>query len=194
MDTLGLVECKSVAAGIACVDNMLKVADVELVRAGTICSGKYMIYISGDREAVNTSILAAEKSNIKLVGSFVISSISSEIVHILRNESLPNQPYINDIKAIGVVESFSVSAGIRAADRAIKKAHVSLGRFVLGQGISGKAYFVLYGDLASVQEAVDEAKNILANKLVEAVVIARPETAVIKTLINGVRKYEKNID
>lgn len=185
MDTLGLIECKSIAAGVACVDSMLKASDVQLVRAGSICPGKYIIYISGDREAVNTAILVAEKREIKLVGSFVISNISPEIINVLRNEPLIRKS--DTIGAIAVVEGFSVSATIQAADIALKKADVTLARLVLGQSIAGKGYFVLCGKLASVQEAVDVAKDNLANKLVEAVVIARPEAAVVKTLMSGVK-------
>ena len=43
MDTLGVVELSSIAAGAELADGMVKVADVELVRAATLCSGRFII-------------------------------------------------------------------------------------------------------------------------------------------------------
>ncbi len=186
MDTLGIVECKSIAHGVALSDSMLKGADVELIRSGTICPGKYMIYLAGDRASVQVAISIAKSKNIKLVGSFVISNISPQIIKAFGYKiNLDEKPDKNNISALGLVESSAVAACIEAADFAIKKADVHLGKIVLGQGLAGKAYFVLVGDLESVQTAVDEAKKILDKKLIEAVVIARPKTEVIKNLMGG---------
>jgi microcompartment protein CcmL/EutN len=48
--SIGLVELGSIAAGFQVCDTMLKTADVELVLARTICSGKYMVLIRGGPE------------------------------------------------------------------------------------------------------------------------------------------------
>ncbi len=188
MDTLGIVECRSIALGANLSDSMLKASDIELIKAGTICPGKYMIYISGDRASVSTAISLAESQNVKLAGSYVISNISPQIIRAIgRGSALSamEKEERGPISALGIVESSTVSACVEAADYAIKKADVFLGRIVLGQGLAGKAYFVVAGDLSSVNEAVFEAKTKLGKKLIEAVVIARPEAAVIKNLMGG---------
>ena len=59
MDTLGLVEVRSIAAGAELADRMVKAAEVELLRAATICSGRYLILVAGDRQAVDTAVGAA---------------------------------------------------------------------------------------------------------------------------------------
>ena len=51
MDTLGVVESRSIAAGVELADGMVKVAQVDLVRASTICSGRFLIFAAGDRAA-----------------------------------------------------------------------------------------------------------------------------------------------
>lgn len=182
MDTLGVVEIQSIAAGVELADGMMKVAHVELVRAATICSGRYLIFVSGDREAVGTSVRFAEDSGRSLVGSFVISNISPLLVAALKK---PGQYAEGD--AIGVVESRTVAANVNAADAAVKRSAVSLLRFVAGQGIHGKSYFVLGGDVASVREAVEAAGDALEQRLVESVVIPAPNPAVVKTLTGPAR-------
>lgn len=88
---------------------------------------------------------------------------------------------------MGVVECRSVSSGIVAADTVVKRSDVQLARFVSGQGINGKSYFVMSGDVASIEEAAEAARSVLGKNLVEAVVIPRPDASVVRALIKEVR-------
>ena len=45
---IGLVELKSIPAGIQTADEMLKAAEVELIMANPVCPGKYVIIVSGE--------------------------------------------------------------------------------------------------------------------------------------------------
>ena len=90
-------------------------------------------------------------------------------------------------EALGVVECRNVAAGVDAADKAVKRSDVRLLKFVSGQGIAGKSYFVLGGDVAAVREAVEAACNVLADRLVESVVIPNPAEAMASALTGGVR-------
>ena len=182
MDSLGVVEVVSIASGAELTDGMVKVADVELVRATPLCSGRFLIYVSGDREAVQTSVLHARDSQKKLVDSFVISNISPLLVEGLKK----NEPARRG-EALGIVECRNVSAGINAADKAVKKSEVRLLKFVSGQGIMGKSFYVLGGDVAAVREAVEASREVLADRLVEAVVIPNPAEAMASALTGGVR-------
>ena len=181
MDTLGVVESRSIAAGVELADGMMKAGSVQLVRAATICSGRYMIYVAGDRDAVAASVHFAETSGRSLAGHFIIANISQQVTDALRKGCLPQAG-----DAVGVVESRTVAASVAAADVAVKRADVRLVRLVTGQGINGKAYFVLCGDVAAVREAVDAAGKALGDKYIEAVVIPRPEASVLRALVGGV--------
>ena len=174
MDSLGIIESRSIAAGAVLADIMVKAADVSLIKAGTICSGRYMIHVAGDRAAVATSVSAARKAGYALAGSYTISNISQQVV-----EALKRGVSAAPCGALGVVECRTASSGIAAADKAVKRSTANLLRLVTGQGINGKSYFVLSGDVASVEEAVDAAKENLGKELVEAVVIASPDSTVI---------------
>lgn len=178
MDSLGIVESRSIAAGAALADIMVKAAGVTLVKAGTICSGRYMIHVSGDRTSVATSVAAAEEAGYSLAGSYTIGSVAKEVVEALKRSRL-----VALDQAIGVVECRKVSCGIVAADKAVKRSHADLARIVTGNGINGKCYFVLAGDIASVEEAVAAARESLGKKLVEAVVIPSPDPEVARALV-----------
>ncbi len=180
MDTLGVVETKTIASGVKMADEMLKIADVKLVKASTICSGRYLIFVSGKQSDVEMAVGHASLTN-KLTGSFVISGVSPELVTVLKKRLA-----INTEQAIGLVESSTVSAGIAAADVAVKSADISLIRFVAGLGICGKSYFLFSGELAAVEEANSVAKAFLGTKYIESIVLARPENDVVKAIV-GVR-------
>ena len=182
MDSLGVVEVTSIASGAELADGMVKVASVDLVRASTLCSGRFIIYVAGDREAVQTSVLFARESGRKLTGSFVISNVSPLLVAALKKSEVAMRG-----EALGVVECRNVAAGVDAADKAVKRSEVRLLKFVSGQGIAGKSFFVLGGDVAAVREAVEAASDVLADRLVESVVIPNPAEAMASALTGGVR-------
>ena len=182
MDSLSVVEVMSIASGAELADGMVKVASVDLVRASTLCSGRFIIYVAGDREAVQTSVLFVRESGRKLTGSFVISNVSPLLVAALKKSEVAMRG-----EALGVVECRNVAAGVDAADKAVKRSDVRLLTFVSGQGIAGKSYFVLGGDVAAVREAVEAACNVLADRLVESVVIPNPAEAMASALTGGVR-------
>jgi microcompartment protein CcmL/EutN len=182
VDTLGVVESVSIAAGVHLADGMVKAAKVELVRASTICSGRYLIYVAGDREAVGTAVNLARESGYPLVGCFVISNIAEQVLHVLK-KSFP----LEEGPALGLVECRAVAPGIMAADCAVKRSMIRLLRLVTGQGINGKCYFMFTGDVAAVREASEAACAALENRQIGTVVIPRPDPSLIRALSSGAR-------
>ena len=53
---IGMVELNSIARGIETCDYMVKAAQVDLLRASTVCPGKYLVLISGDTGDVKASM------------------------------------------------------------------------------------------------------------------------------------------
>ena len=179
MTTLGLVETKSIAAGVQVADQMMKQAEVSLVRAGTICSGRYLIHVAGEREDVKIALSAARESGVSLAGFFLISNISSQVLAALKGRDAAEKHH-----ALGLVECRTASSGIAGADAAVKAAGVILAKLVTGQGIMGKSYFVLAGELASVEAGNEAAVSCLKKHLINTVVIPSPDESVMKALIN----------
>ena len=79
-NSIGLIELTSIAAGFQACDAMLKAADVELVLARSICSGKYMVMVRGDVAAVEASVAAGiAEGKFWVIDSFVIPNLHESI-------------------------------------------------------------------------------------------------------------------
>lgn len=177
MPALGLVETAGIAAGVGLADRMVKAADVSLLRAATICGGRYMIQIEGDREAVAAALAEAAEGGVRIIGKYLIPGVGSEVLEALRRPS-----GVRLGQAIAVIEARTATAGIVAADAAVKAAAVSLAKLVTGQGINGKSYCVFCGELSSVEAGVRAAADVLANNLIDTMILAAPDRAVLGEL------------
>lgn len=184
MTSLGLVETKTIAGGIDLADAMVKHAAVELLRAQTICSGRFMILVAGDRASVGEAIAVAREGSARLHAFHLLSQVSEQVLAVLAKGD--RQPF-NPRDAMAVIECRNVVSGIGSADAAVKASGVRLVKLVCGQGINGKSYYVLGGELASVEAGAAAAEESLGTYLLERVIIASPDQAVIRAVITGGR-------
>lgn len=178
---IGLVEFSSVAQGIEGCDIMLKTASVNLLVAKTVCPGKYIVLVAGDTSAVQQSVNAGvELGADTVVDSFVIPNVHESIIPAI---SCANE--IAEVKAIGIIETFSVASLIEAADAAVKTGEVEPLRLHLAFGIGGKSYTVVTGEVAAVKSAVEAGSAVAAAKglLVRKIVIPRPHPQLVESLL-----------
>ncbi len=178
---IGLVEFTSIAQGIEGADIMAKTADVNILVAKTTCPGKYIVLVSGDvssiQQAVNAGIeLGAET----VVDSFVIPNVHPSILPAISGVST-----LNAIKALGIIETYSVASLIEAADAAVKAGDVEPLLLHLAFGIGGKSYTILTGEVAAVKAAVEVGSTLASEKglLIKQVVIPRPAKQLIESLL-----------
>ncbi len=177
---LGMVEFNSIAVGIEAADAMLKISQVELVIAKTICSGKYIALVRGDTAAVRASVEEGKSVGaIACVDDFVIPNVHPQVYPALIASSW--NPTVN---AIGVIETFSAASAVLAADRACKTAQIALMEIRMGIGIGGKAFVTLTGDVAAVRNAVDAGAQAALDQglLVRKVVIPQPREEIFNIL------------
>lgn len=180
-NSLGLVELTSIAAGYLACDAMLKAADVELVLARSICSGKYMVMVRGDVAAVEAAVSAGvSQGNFAVIDSFVIPNLHETVF-----PAISGSNKVEALEALGIVEAFSVASLIEGADAAVKTANIDLIEIRLAMALGGKAFVTLTGDVAAVQSAVDSAAQVVGQKgmLVNKVVIARPRPELLNEMI-----------
>lgn len=178
---IGLVEFTSIAQGIEGADIMVKTANVELLIAKTVCPGKYIVLVCGDTSAVQQSVNAGVELGADTVADqFVIPNVHSSILPAISCAST-----VKDIKAIGIIETFSVASLIEAADKAVKAGDVDPLRLHLAFGIGGKSYAIVTGEVAAVKSAVEAGSAVAAAKglLVRKVVIPRPAQQLIESLL-----------
>ena len=178
---IGLVELKSIPAGIQAADEMLKAAEIELIMANPVCQGKYVIIVSGDVAAVKASVNAGKES-----GSVFI--IESQVIPNIHEDVCPAITATADyeaIRAIGSLESMSALQCILAGDIIAKAAQVSLIEIRIARGLGGKSFVLFTGDTASVKQALDSCMKELAEEgsITSAIVIPNPHPSLIPFLL-----------
>lgn len=177
---IGMVEFISIARGIYAADQMVKVSDVEIVTTGSVCPGKYIAIVHGDVAAVQDAVAVGEKTAGEyLVDSIVIPNVSPAVFPAITGATMPDK-----IRALGIMESFSLATMIIAADAVLKSADLEPLELRLGNGLGGKAYFTFTGDVAAVQTGVEAGTAIAEEKglLVNAEVIPSPSDRLIPSL------------
>jgi bacterial microcompartment shell protein len=181
LNALGLIELTSIAAGFEVCDAMLKAAAVRLLLSRSICSGKYMILVAGDVAAVNASVEAgAHVGRHSLIDRFVIPNVHESVA-----PAISGINKVEEMEALGIIESFSVASLIEGADAAVKTAEVKLIEIRLAMALGGKAFATLTGNVAAVSSAVEAGAAVVAAKglLVNKVVIARPRPELLQEMV-----------
>ena len=179
--SVGLIEMSSIAAGFSVADTMLKAGNVRLYLSRSICSGKYMILVAGDASAVTSAVAAgAEAAHGCLIDRIVLPSIHPDVLTAIGRSAVTPPT-----GALGVLESFNVATLIKAADAVAKSAAVQLLDVRLAMALGGKAFVTMTGDVASVQQAVEAGRRVIAEAgmLVNAVVIPRPHPDVYREIL-----------
>ncbi len=174
LTSIGLVELSSVATGYLAEDAMIKAAPVQLVLARTICSGKYLIVVAGDVASVEASVNAgAAVAGASLIEKRHIARVHASVFPAL-SMAVDFDP--GTMRSLGIIETFSASTTIEAADTAAKTAEVTLLRVHLAMALGGKGFVLLTGDVSSVEAAVSAGSRVAAEDgmLVGRAVIAAP--------------------
>ena len=124
INSIGLVELSSVATGFLVEDTMLKAGSVKLLMARSICSGKFLVVVSGDV----ASVAAALEAGGAVAGATLIEKRQIARLHptVLQAISMSVDVDPRQLRSIGVVETFSAASIIEAADAAVKSANVTL--------------------------------------------------------------------
>ncbi len=180
-NSIGLIELGSIAAGFQTCDAMLKAADVDLMLARSICSGKYMVMVRGEVAAIQSSVEAGVRTgSFSVIDTFVIPNVHEDIFPAISGHTKVDKP-----GALGVIESFSVAALIEGADAAAKAANVKLIELRLAMALGGKAFATMTGTVAAVESAVEAGARMIGRKglLVNKVVIPSPRPELLTETI-----------
>lgn len=179
---IGLLELCSVARGVEVADAVLKEARVELLFSTPVQPGKYVVLFTGAVQDVTASAKrGAELAGSDLVDQLVIPQIHEQVVPILRRKG----GKINgSLDAIGVVETNTVASTIQSADIALKTASVDLIDLRIANGLGGKSFFTVTGEVSDVRSSVMAGARFAQERsqLAREVVIARPHPELVRHL------------
>lgn len=148
---LALLELSSIASGIAVGDAMAKRAPIDVLYAGTIHPGNFLVLVAGDvasvEEAVDAGMLIADDG---LLDRILLPDVHDDVVDALRGARRRGGG-----EALGIVETSTASAVVLAADAGVKGAAVTLREVRLADGLGGKGYLLFEGPVSEVEAAVD---------------------------------------
>jgi len=172
--SIGAIELSSIGMGFLVEDEMLKAASVELLIARTICSGKYLVLVGGTVSDVEAAVKAGlARADEAVIDSLIIPNIHEAVFPALGQSVVLDQ---ESAGALGVVETFSGTSILAAADAAAKAARVTLFRIHVAMALGGKGLCLMTGSVADVRAGVQAAVNEARKRglLVSEVVIPRP--------------------
>ncbi|MDR0884234.1 MAG: BMC domain-containing protein [Oscillospiraceae bacterium] len=181
VDAIGFLEFSSIAQGMEAADAALKAAEVQLAFARPCCPGKFVVLFSGEVAAAKSALEAGVSTG----GDTVVDSCLIPRVHpqVLAGVFDAAAPSVQG--ALGVMEFYSVTAAIYAADAAVKAADVQCALLRLAAGIGGKSFVCLTGEVSAVSHAVacgvqtQQAQGMVLSH----VVIARPRPEILASLL-----------
>lgn len=168
---LALLELCAVARGWVACDAMLKRAHVRVVESGAIMPGKYLIAITGEVEDVGEALAAGRAAaGDTLVDALLLPNPHSELAGLLGGQEGDSAG-----DALALIEGYTITGVVRAADAALKAAEVRGVRLDRGPALGGKALFVCTGLLHDAQAALKAGTEALgAGLVVTTELIARP--------------------
>ena len=160
---VALLELDSIAKGIEAGDAMVKRAPLEVIRAGTVHPGKYLVLVGGLTADVEEALEAGRES----AGPALVDVVFLPDVHPDVVASIAGSRRQDEGEALGVVEAPTVAPTIDAADAGVKGAEVTIRDLRLADDLGGKGYVLFGGELAEVEAAVGYALDRVAGSAYE---------------------------
>lgn len=152
---IALLEISSIATGIRTGDAMVKKSPINVLKAGTVHNGKYLILIGGSVASVEEAYVEGlDVSMDQILDKVILSDVHPQVHDGILGERISCKH-----DAIGIIETTSVASMIQSSDAGIKGADVDLIEIRLADDIGGKAFSIFGGSLEEVQTAVDIAKQ-----------------------------------
>ncbi len=159
---IALFEYDSIAAGIESGDDMVKRAPLEVIHAGTVHPGKYLVLVSGSVGDVEEALAASELRN----AEHLLSSMFLPDPHPALVSGLAGEETSRNGESLGIIETETVADVIRAADAGLKGADVEMQKIYLADDLGGKGYVLFSGTLTEVDAAVEQGSERVEGTLV----------------------------
>jgi microcompartment protein CcmL/EutN len=148
---LALLELDSIAVGIAAGDAMAKRSPVDVLHAGTVHPGRYLVLVGGAVADVEEALAAGcEVGEGSVLDVVLLPGVDPQVVDALRGVRRAGEG-----EALGIVEAATVASVIDAADAGVKGAQVRIMELRIADDLGGKAYVLFDGRVSDVEAAVE---------------------------------------
>ena len=188
-ESIGLLEVRSIAWGLEAADAMVKAAPVQFIDTFMVTPGKFVVLVHGDPSSVESSLQAGRE----LARDQVLDSLVLPLVHPQVFTAVTLESQVQQVDALGFLETATIAAGILSADAAAKAADVTLLQLHLARGIGGKTILTLSGALHEVQAALHAAEQILEpeHALVASRIVANPHPDLAQQVVLSAQSEER---
>ena len=179
---LGLLELGSVARGVEVADAVLKAAAVDLLVATPVQPGKFVALFTGEVADVEVSVARGhEIAGPDLVDVLYLPQVHEQVPGALRRQG---GTLGGNLDAIGVLETQTVASSVHAADLAVKTSTVDLLTLRIANGLGGRSYITITGEVSDVRSSVVAAgrQAEAAGHLLRQVVIPNPHPELVRHL------------
>jgi len=158
---LAMLDILAVPPGLHALDALVKEAEVAVLSAGTVESGRYLILFAGEVEPVKRALLRAiEVTGSALADSALLPDAEPRIVVAIETGAV-RWPALGD--ALGVVQTQTTPSLLLAVDAALKGAQVELVELRVAEGLGGQGVASLWGETSDVEAALELAERALAD-------------------------------
>ena len=183
INSIGLLEVKSIPIGMLATDVMLKAADIKALISTPICPGKYMIAVYGNVGAVKSAM----ETGVQLADSSIVSSYIINNVHESIPAAVTGTSEVDKILSVGVIETISALTAVMAGDIAAKASNIRLMEIRIARGLGGKGFLVFTGELSAVKSAMNSCLNQLkeSGEITGSCVISSPHPEFVDKLLSN---------
>jgi microcompartment protein CcmL/EutN len=190
---LSMIEISDVPAGFAALDALAKEAEVEILGAGTVQSGHFLVSFAGEVEPVERSFARAmERAGAAVLDAVLLHHAEPRIATALRDGSARQLPQGD---ALGVLQTATSPTLLRALDAALKGADVDLVELRVADGLGGRGLATLWGKQPDMEAAVEQAEGAFARGVRQgcsAVMIANADPLVARAVASGTRFFKEH--
>lgn len=170
-------EFKSISKGIEVTDEMVKLAQVQILIFRVICPGRLLVILSGEEDAVRTVFSKGnDAGNGQILDSVIVSGVQNNII-----QALTSRIMMAPKGALGLFETMTISSGIKALDSTLKGGNLNLVKLQIASGISGRLVFTVSGDVSDVEQGIKSGKEAIeARRIINTSIIRSPDEMILK--------------
>ena len=148
---LCIIETASVAMGLKCTDAMLKVSPVTILKSGSVHPGKFLTLVGGSVASVEESYNIGKY----LASEDIRDHVFLPDIHETVIEAILGGRNKCSEEAIGIFETKTLCAAVKAADIAVKSMEIEIVELRFSDDMGGKAFVIYTGRIEEVEAALD---------------------------------------
>ncbi|TNF27253.1 MAG: BMC domain-containing protein [Deltaproteobacteria bacterium] len=189
---VAMLDLAAIPPGLAALDALVKEALVEVISAGTVQAGRYLILFAGDVEPVERALARAlGVSGGALLDSVLLPYAEPRIVPAVTTGQV-RWPAPGD--TLGVIQTVTTPTLLAAVDAALKGAYVELVELRVAEGLGGQGIASVWGEVYDVEAAIELAERAIHQGRSEGMwtsIIRNADPEVARALSSTTRFYKE---